>query len=106
MYMPPHFVEERPEVIAGCSGRPGLAPLVTTGEAGLMASHLPLLYEPHAGGRGRLLGHLARNNPQLKDLGNGREALAIFHGPHAYVSPTWYATQPSVPTWNYAVVHA
>jgi transcriptional regulator len=42
----------------------------------------------------------------VRDLAGGREALAIFQGPHAYVSPTWYATQPSVPTWNYAVVHA
>jgi transcriptional regulator len=106
MYMPPHFVEERPDIIADFIARHGFATLVTTGDAGLMASHLPLLYEPDAGGHGRLLGHLARNNPQVRDLAGGREALAIFQGPHAYVSPTWYATQPSVPTWNYAVVHA
>jgi transcriptional regulator len=50
--------------------------------------------------------HLARANPQAEHLATGAESLVIFHGPHAYVSPTWYATEPNVPTWNYAVVHA
>jgi len=68
----------------------------------LTVSHLPLLVDPD---RGVLRGHLARENPQYQDLAAESEALAIFHGPHAYVSPSVYEEQPSVPTWNYVVVH-
>jgi transcriptional regulator len=53
-----------------------------------------------------LAGHLARANEHWQAMGGGAPTTAIFHGPHAYVSPTWYATSPAVPTWNYAVVHA
>ena len=53
---------------------------------------------------GTLYGHLAKANPQWKRL-NGKEALVIFSGPHAYISPTWYATSPAAPTWNYAAIH-
>jgi transcriptional regulator len=70
------------------------------------ATHLPLL-ALEAGAQLRLLGHMARANPQWRDLsGAGAEVLAIFHGPHAYVSPGLYQRHPSVPTWNYAAVHA
>jgi transcriptional regulator len=65
-------------------------------------SHLPLLVD--AEGR-RLRGHLARENPHCSQFASGVDVLAIFHGPHAYVSPSIYAEQPSVPTWNYVVVH-
>lgn len=106
VYMPKHFAVTDQETLIAFMRRYSFATLVSTGAAGLIASHLPLLYEPSAGGAGRLFGHLARANPQLADLAGGREVMAIFHGPHAYVSPTWYATHPAVPTWNYAVVHA
>ena len=56
-------------------------------------------------GRAVLIGHVARANSQWQQFDGKAEALAIFHGPHAYVSPTWYATSPAVPTWNYAAVH-
>jgi transcriptional regulator len=69
-------------------------------------THLPLLLDPARGERGTLLGHVARANPHWRSLATGSLALAIFHGPHAYVSPSWYGDHPSVPTWNYAVVHA
>lgn len=69
-------------------------------------SHLPLLLLPNEGKYGSLIGHLAKANPQWKDFNGHRKALCIFHGPHAYVSPTWYQNKPEVPTWNYAVVHA
>lgn len=81
------------------------ATLITPGGGEPVVSHLPLLHiadrEPH----GTLLGHMARANPHWKQLGK-LPSLAIFHGPHAYVSPSWYA-QPAtaVPTWNYAVAH-
>jgi transcriptional regulator len=68
-------------------------------------SHVPLLREPEPAPHGSLIGHVARANPHWRHIEDGA-SLAIFHGPHAYVSPSWYeepATQ--VPTWNYAVVH-
>jgi transcriptional regulator len=73
----------------------------------LFATHLPLLYrEPTPDGPlGRLVGHMARANPHWKSL-PGTEVLAIFPGPHAYISPAWYGQWPAVPTWNYLAVHA
>lgn len=106
VYLPKHFVEDRPEALARLIGQHGFATLVTNGPDGLVASHVPLLYDRDRGPHGALTGHLARANPQVRDLAAGCEALAIFHGPHAYVSPRWYATHPSVPTWNYVTVHA
>jgi transcriptional regulator len=66
---------------------------------------LPLLHDPAPGLRGKIVGHMARANPQWRQFDPEREVLAVFSGPHAYVSPSWYETHPSVPTWNYAAVH-
>ncbi len=100
MYVPDHFREDRPEVLQGAMRRIGFATLVTQG---LDANHLPMLLEGNV-----LRGHVARANPVWKQ-GAG-EALAIFLGPHAYVSPNWYPskaeTGKAVPTWNYITVHA
>jgi len=74
--------------------------------SGIAVSHIPLLLERADGSWGRLLGHVARGNPHWQLFDGERESVAIFHGPHAYVSPTWYASKESPPTWNYAVVHA
>jgi len=71
----------------------------------LQASHLPFVAEEE-GGQLRLLGHQARANPQWRELVPGAEVLLIFQGPHAYISPGLYQRHPSVPTWNYAAVHA
>ena len=71
----------------------------------MIASQIQFLLE-RRDGRFILQGHLARANPQLADLDGGGEALAIFEGPHAYISPSWYEAGPAVPTWNYAAVHA
>ncbi len=89
--------------------------LVTVSAQGRpQATHLPFLFEEPAaegaeGTQGRLLGHLARANPQWHDLealaGSGGEALVVFQGAHGYVSPSWYAPGPAVPTWNYLAVH-
>jgi transcriptional regulator len=105
VYLPPAFTEARPEVLREHIERHDFGLLVSHGPAGLTASHIPFLVEP-GGERLRLLGHLARANPQVEDLASGGEVLAIFSGPHAYISPSWYASAPSVPTWNYAAVHA
>jgi transcriptional regulator len=103
VYLPPHFTETREAVLLGHIERYDFGLLVTHGHE-LIASQVPFLAE-RRDGKLYLLGHLARPNPQAADLGNG-EALAIFTGPHAYISPSWYATGPAVPTWNYATVHA
>ena len=105
LYMPPHFrVDDRAALVRFMDAN-GFATLVSHGAGGLAVSHVPLLVETE-GEALRLLGHVARNNEQWRALEAGDDVLAIFNGPHAYVSPTWYSQHPSVPTWNYAVVHA
>jgi transcriptional regulator len=109
MYTPQHFAEERQDVLHAAIARTGLATLVTLGTDGLMATHLPLVLDPRAGPLGTLYGHVARGNPQWHDHIESVEALAIFLGPDAYISPSWYATRRQtgkvVPTWNYLSVH-
>ena len=105
LYLPPHFrVEDHAKLVDFMRGH-AFATLVCTGAAGLHVSHVPLLVDVD-GDALRLRGHVARGNAQWEALEGATHVAAIFHGPHAYVSPTWYATHPSVPTWNYAVVHA
>jgi len=86
------------------------ATLVTLGPEGLRASILPMLFDPEDGPHGTLRGHLARGNPHWRELVSDVEALAIFDGPDAYVSPAWYEekrlTGKVVPTWNYVTVQA
>lgn len=80
--------------------------LVSTGEDGApVASHLPFSYDEDRGEYGTLIAHMARANPHGKLLEKG-QALVIFQGPHAYISPSYYATNVNVPTWNYVAVHA
>ena len=106
LYIPKHFnVEDRDALVAFIEHN-AFATLVSTGPPGLHVSHVPLLADRDASGKLFLLGHVARNNPHWEALESAADVLAIFHGPHAYVSPSWYQAQPSVPTWNYAVVHA
>jgi transcriptional regulator len=104
MYRPAHFREDDPAALRATIEAYPFATVVTHDASGLIASHLPLLFDPDAGAKGALLGHVARANGQRAAL-DGGEALVIFAGPHGYVSPSWYATQPSVPTWNYVAVH-
>ncbi|HYE42401.1 MAG TPA: FMN-binding negative transcriptional regulator [Caulobacteraceae bacterium] len=105
MYPPAAFVVDDPAVIEAMVGRVRLGMLVTHGPGGLAVTHLPFLYD--AANR-RLLGHMARSNPQRAGAGDG-EALAILPGPEAYVSPDWYPSKADdgrqVPTWNYETVH-
>jgi len=105
IYLPPAFTEARPAVLIDHIERHDFGLLVSHGAAGIVASHIPFLVE-RQGEELHLLGHLARPNPQVEELRRGEEALAIFTGPHAYISPGWYAGGPSVPTWNYVDVHA
>ena len=106
LYVPPHFAAHDPDQLFEFVQRYAFATLVSSGASGLEVSHIPLVAERDGAGKLRLLGHLARANPHWQALEAAGEVLAIFHGPHAYVSPGWYEQHPSVPTWNYAVVHA
>lgn len=105
MYIPPHFAVTDLAVLHEAIERYSFALLVSGSEADLVASHLPLLLERERGPHGTLLGHMARANRQWQSAA-GHPVLAVFSGPHAYVSPTWYAAERVVPTWNYAAVHA
>jgi transcriptional regulator len=109
MYQPDHFrVDDIAEMHALMRARP-LATLVSAGELGLYATHLPAVLKPE-GPFGTIECHLARANPHWKDLAAGGEALMIFQGPDAYITPNWYPSKAehgkTVPTWNYAAVHA
>jgi transcriptional regulator len=104
MYVPRHFAMDDAATLQAFVRAHDFATLVTTGSGGLVASHVPILLDDGEWPRVRLRGHLARANPQWRAL-DGGEVLAIFPGPHAYVSPAWYETAPAVPTWNYAAVH-
>jgi transcriptional regulator len=79
--------------------------LVSPAGGSVTATHIPVVVSRH-GDAFTIWGHVARGNAQWQTMDGASEALVIFLGPHAYVSPTWYATAPAVPTWNYAVVHA
>ena len=105
LYVPPHFRVEDLAQMVDFMRTHAFATLVSGGAKGVAVSHVPLLVEDD-GGKVRLRGHVARGNGQWEALEGASDVIAIFHGPHAYVSPTWYVTHPSVPTWNYAVVHA
>ena len=111
MYVPQVFSLQDRRLIAEIIGDHAFALLVTAPERRPEASHLPFLYDPEAGPHGTLYAHMARANPQWRDFeqlrAGGGEALAIFQGPHAYVSPRDYGDEgPNVPTWNYLAVHA
>lgn len=82
-----------------------LATLVSIGDVGLRATPLPLLLERDANGGTSLLGHFAKSNPQVAELEERPDALAIFQGPHGYISPSWFTDRTQAPTWNYATVH-
>lgn len=105
MYVPQHFAETDPEKLYAAMEQFSFAILVSTHGGKVLASHLPLLLDRTSGNHGMLLGHMARANLQW-DQANGGEVLAIFSGPHAYISPQWYAAPRMVPTWNYVAVHA
>ncbi|NGT15841.1 FMN-binding negative transcriptional regulator [Achromobacter insolitus] len=108
MYLPSAFREDSLEVQHDFIRAHPLGVLMTSGDGGLMANHIPCLLYPE-GPHGVLRSHVARANPQLADLATGRECLIVFHGPQAYVTPSWYPTKAEthkvVPTWNFVAVH-
>jgi transcriptional regulator len=109
MYVPAHFAAGDLDQIAAFVEQAGAADLVTFDGTRLVASLLPVIWDTSSGEHGRLLGHLALANPQWNSAQSEVPALAIVHGPQAYVSPSWYQSTRehgrSVPTWNYTSVH-
>jgi transcriptional regulator len=105
MYIPKAFHVGDQQILHEFIASNSFATLVSTIDAKPFATHLPLLFDRARSAHGTLLGHVARANPQWHAFDGKQEALAIFQGPHAYVSPSWYAASPAVPTWNYTAVH-
>lgn len=106
MYVPTVFAEDDPATLVGLMRGASFATLITSSGGAPTATHLPLLLDEAEASAGRLLGHVARANDHWRDFDGATEALAIFQGPHAYISPSWYESENMVPTWNYAAVHA
>jgi transcriptional regulator len=110
MFVPAQFKEDRVPILHEAIREIAFGTLVTLGPDGLIASHVPMLIESGPGPCGTLHGHLARANPQGTGHLGEFEALAMFLGPHAYISPSLYVTKQQtgkvVPTWNYLAVHA
>ena len=110
MYLPSHFDETRPEVLQQTLRSHPLGLLVTLGAGGLEANAIPFLLDAERGPHGTLRGHVARANPVWREARADVEAMVVFQGPQAYISPSWYATKAEtgkvVPTWNYVLVQA
>ncbi|MGN6795661.1 MAG: FMN-binding negative transcriptional regulator [Streptosporangiaceae bacterium] len=109
MYVPAHFAAHDIAQIAAFVDEAGAADLVTFDGKRLVSTLLPVIWERNDAGSGRLIGHIALTNPQWQDTVREVPALAIFHGPQAYISPSWYQSTKehgrTVPTWNYKTVH-
>ncbi len=110
MYQPPAFREDRIEIQHALIRKHPLGLLITAGPAGLLANPFPFLIDAGGTEKGTLRLHMARANPQWRELESIEECLVVFQGPQDYVTPSWYATKREtgkvMPTWNYATVHA
>ena len=106
MYRPRHFDIDDVAVLHRFMREQSFVLLVTAPEGVPTASHIPLFLDTDSDGPDRLLGHVAKANTQWRDFDGETEAMAMFWGPHAYVSPNWYESEIMVPTWNYVTVHA
>lgn len=110
MYIPKNFEERDRTVLHALVAAHPLGAWVVQAEGGLVVNHLPFLLDATRGPLGTLTAHLARANPVWKALAGSAASVAIFQGPQGYISPSWYPGKAehgrTVPTWNYAVVHA
>ncbi len=106
MYTPRSFREDDPAVLFQLMRDYPFATLFGAGDDGPLATHLPFLVEPERGPKGTLVAHMARANPHWRTFDGRSEVLVTFIGPNAYISPAWYKQKVTVPTWNYAAVHA
>jgi transcriptional regulator len=106
MYIPKHFEGSEATGREIMQAHSWALLMTTDAEGAPMATHLSLLWQDDGSEHGSLIGHMARANGHWKLFEHPADSLALFWGPHAYVSPTWYAPGPKVPTWNYVTVHA
>jgi transcriptional regulator len=106
VYIPTFNAVHDPAILFDLMRHFSFATLVTNHEGAPFATHLPFLLDTDASAHGTLIAHMARGNAQWRDFDGVTEALTIFQGAHAYISPSWYEERVSVPTWNYAVAHA
>ncbi|MER8460920.1 FMN-binding negative transcriptional regulator [Mesorhizobium sp. M1300] len=110
MYVPAHFDEPSREVLYQLIEKNALGVLITHGQSGLDANHIPFELDASQGENGTLRCHVARNNPVWQDVATGDEVLVVFRAGDAYISPQWYPSKQEfhrqVPTWNYIVAHA
>ncbi len=110
MYTPPHNEVKDLPAIHALMRAARLAQLITTGPAGILATPVPMILHAEEGPCGTLYGHIAKANPQWKQAVPAVEALVLFNGPDAYITPAWYAGKAThgkeVPTWNYVAAHA
>lgn len=108
MYSKPEFAPLSREEVFDLVETVAFATVVTNGPQELVVSHLPFTLDRERGGNGTLVSHLARANEHSALIAEGRKTVAVFHGPHGYISSSWYPRNPvrdSAPTWNFAVVH-
>jgi transcriptional regulator len=105
MYIPPANRIDDPQKAVDFIHAHGFATVVTEKDGVPWASHLPVLLDETIASQGHLRSHMARANEQWKHFDDSKEVLCIFHGPHSYISPSWYVSKVAVPTWNYATVH-
>lgn len=106
MYTPRSFREEDTATLHALMRRYNFATLFSWTDDGPVATHLPFVLDPDRGPHGTLITHMARANPHWRSFDGKREVLVTFLGAHSYISPSWYADPVTVPTWNYAAVHA
>ncbi len=105
MYVPTYFEETDPTVLKNLMRQFSFALLVTARKGVPIGTHIPMYISDNAD-NDRLLGHLARANSHWQDFDGETQAMAVFQGPHSYISPNWYVSADLPPTWNYATVHA
>jgi transcriptional regulator len=110
MYVPEHFAEQSVQALHVLMTEHPFATLIANGSSGLVANHLPFVFDAESDANGILRAHVARANDVWQLVSDGAEVLVVFQGPQHYVSPSWYPskheTHRQVPTWNYQVVHA
>jgi transcriptional regulator len=109
LYNPRWFKEDNVEALQDEVNRLSFGTIITLTKSGMVASHVPMLVDRSRGELGTLFGHVARGNAQWRDSSPGGQGLAVFLGPDAYISPSWYKTKKEtgevVPTWNYVAIH-
>jgi transcriptional regulator len=104
MYIPDHFKNENMAAVKGFIANNGFGILIHQGKQKLQGTHIPMVLDKNEKGKDLLVGHLSRANPQWKSFKDNDDILAVFMGPHCYISSSWYQKE-SVPTWNYIAVH-